>query len=170
MAVVFSTASRHQYNHPRENHGKPWATELLIKLRSDFNSGHSLPRMCIDFGRTADSILAKLCNLNLIREDRATGQYNYVDASLIGASNPQPQQEPTMNKIADDAPTIENKTFIRGVDAALMSDAQIFSLMAKLELEAVQLRTIRTRSTKLDAAIKQLEDDVVALAAYVDAR
>lgn len=65
---------------------------------------------------------------------------------------------------------IETKVLIAGIDAATMSDTDIFSKISKLEGEISKLTAIKAKSVKLAAAIAAIEDDVQKLVAYVDGR
>ena len=65
---------------------------------------------------------------------------------------------------------IETKVLIAGIDAATMSDMDIFSKISKLEGEISKLTTIKAKSAKLAAAVSAIEDDVQKLVAYVDGR
>ncbi len=83
---------------------------------------------------------------------------------VLGDHQTQPNPKETTVK------NIETKTFIRGVEASSMSDAEIFKQIGKLELEAKQLETIQNKPHKLLSAIADLNKDIAALVAYVDGR
>lgn len=68
------------------------------------------------------------------------------------------------------AANIETKTFINGIDAAQLTDDQIFQRIANIEKKIDALTAIRAKSTKIQAAIASLEADVQSLVAFVDAR
>lgn len=162
----------------RDNHGKPWTSTMERTLIDLFIQGTPMKEIAETLGRKGDSILTRLRHLNLVEGDSYTWEYHITPrgqqlvnktAHLVdpSADIPQAPKEPTMN---DTTKTIETKTFILGADAAQMSDAQIFSLIAKKEQEIEKLRSIKVASSKLAAAISALQDDVQHLAEFVDAR
>lgn len=79
--------------------------------------------------------------------------------------NPTPKKE----KI-DMTKLIENKTFVKGADAAKMSDEEIFTAIAEVEAEVNKLSEVKTQSKKLQSRIDQLKDQAAKLAEYVDNR
>ena len=66
--------------------------------------------------------------------------------------------------------TIETKTFIEGIDAANLSDEQVFKKIASLENSIKVWSAIENKPKKLDALIEQTKADIKALVAYVDGR
>lgn len=156
----------------RARHGRPWTVEEYGLLRKSFMQGHSLQQMCELLQRPADGTLNKLRHLRLIEFDGLRGcDYYYValpinhPARLAPSTTELKKEEPTMNKNL-----IETKTFVNGVDATGMSDAEIFSLIAKTEAEIAKLEAIKTPSKKLAEAIGKLKTGVAELAEYVDDR
>lgn len=65
---------------------------------------------------------------------------------------------------------IENKTFVKGEDAAKMSDEDIFTAIAEVEAEVKKLSEVKTQSKKLQDRIAKLQEQATALATYVDNR
>lgn len=160
----------------RENHGKPWTADMERTLIDLFVQGTPLKEIAEAMGRKGDSITVRLCHLCLISGDSMTGHYHITPRGqqLIDRNSTfihRPTKETTMNDIQTaNTKTIETKTFILGADAAQMSDAQIFSLIAKKETEIEKLRSIKVKSLKLTAAIEALQADVESLAEFVDTR
>lgn len=110
----------------------------------------------VDFGGASLSDLHMASSANLLSGDFVM----YGNANTISFN----QEKPVTH------PNIETKTFINGRDAAALSDAEIFTQIAKLEDEARTLSEIQTPSEKLKARVTQLQADAVALAKYVDER
>lgn len=154
----------------RERHGLIWTVEELAALKQLYLGGMSLEDMAVKLKRPADGVLIKLRDQDLIK-------FNGIhDVCLVdsrdGPSESSSQamtsvQETTMS---DATKTIEVQTLIQGQDAAKMSDEQVFSLIAKMEAKIEALQKIKTKSTKLAAAIEKMQADVQALAEYVDNR
>lgn len=65
---------------------------------------------------------------------------------------------------------IEHKTFILGIDAANMSDAEIFGVIAGKESELKELDKIANKPEKLKTVMAELQTGIEALVAYVDGR
>lgn len=68
------------------------------------------------------------------------------------------------------AANIEVKTFVKGTDAANMSDDQIFSVILSIEQEIVALEKIQNKPETLKNKIKAMFIDIDALVKYVDSR
>lgn len=68
------------------------------------------------------------------------------------------------------AANIEVKTFVKGTDAANMSDDQIFSVILSIEQEIVALEKIQSKPETLKNKIKSMLIDIDALVKYVDTR
>ena len=149
----------------RTNHGARWTADDFTELhRLWHETDVPFEGICSNMGRSYSSIIAKLSERGYVRYDPATGAYFY-NAAARGVTNPHPAtKEEAMTT------NIETKTFIAGVDAANMDDAQVFRHIAKVEQEIDKLRAIRAGSTKLQAAIAKLEGDVADLVRYVDNR
>ena len=65
---------------------------------------------------------------------------------------------------------IEVKTFINEIDAATLTDEQIFSKIAELEGVLKSYATIGNKPKKLVAAMLNVERNIQELVAYVDGR
>lgn len=68
------------------------------------------------------------------------------------------------------AANIEVKTFVKGTDAANLSDDQIFSVILSIEQEIEGLEKIQNKPETLKDKIKAMMIDVDALVKYVDNR
>lgn len=146
------------------NSGKRWDSEELAALRYNYNLGLDLTEICTRHKRPKSGVLNKLCELRLLRYDSST--YNYI---VVSKPKNQSQTETEKETIMSNA-NIENKVFIQGKDATEMTDAQIFSLIAKLEGEQDKLSQIKNKPKKLVAAIHALTLDIEMLVEYVDGR
>ena len=74
------------------------------------------------------------------------------------------------NETMNNTPTIETRVFILGNSAADMTDEQIFNHIARIEGEIKKLKEINSRPKKLEAKLAKMEEDIAALAKYVDER
>lgn len=148
------------------NSGKKWSSEELASLRHNYNLGLDLAEICTRHKRPKSGVLNKLCELRLLRYNSAN--YRYVVVSK--PKNVNQNETKTEKEIIMSNANIETKVFIQGKDASEMTDAQIFSLIAKLESEQDKLSQIKNKPKKLVAAIEALAIDIEKLVEYVDAR
>lgn len=168
MKVIYQTDLRHDPQpQGRPNHGARWTPEDYEKLRRLwFDTKEPFSNVCNAMGRSWSAVIAKLSEQGWVKYDDSLSGYTYCrnNATEVNEFESATTKENTMTA------NIETKTFIAGIDASTMDDTQVFQHIAKLEREIDKLVGIRTKSTKLAAAIKALEKDVADLAAYVDAR
>ena len=146
------------------NSGKRWDSEELAALRYNYNLGLDLTEICTRHKRPKSGVLNKLCELRILRYSSAN--YSYI----VVAKPKNDSQTETEKEIIMSNANIENKVFIQGKDATEMTDAQIFSLIAKLESEQDKLSQIKNKPKKLVAAIHALTLDIEMLVEYVDGR
>lgn len=147
-----------------ENSGKRWEVEELASLRHNYNLGLDLTEICTRHKRPKSGVLNKLCELRILR-------YSSADYSYIVVAKPKNVNKvETEKEIIMSNANIETKVFIQGKDATEMTDAQIFSLIAKLEGEQDKLSQIKNKPKKLVAAIHALTLDIEMLVEYVDGR
>lgn len=147
-----------------ENSGKRWEAEELFALVENYNLGLSLHDICVRHKRPKSGVLNKLCELRILRYIPAN--YSYIVVAKPKNVNKVETEKETIMSNAN----IENKVFIQGKDATEMTDAQIFSLIAKLESEQDKLSQIKNKPKKLVAAIHALTLDIEMLVEYVDGR
>ena len=147
-----------------ENSGKKWEVEELAALRENYNLGLSLHDICVRHKRPKSGVLNKLCELRILRYSSASNSY------IVVAKPKNVNKVETEKEIIMSNANIENKVFIQGKDATEMTDAQIFSLIAKLEGEQDKLSQIKNKPKKLVAAIHALTLDIEMLVEYVDGR
>lgn len=163
---VFCTSFTYRDHSRRANHGCIWTHEHLSRLEELFHQGASLQEMCEDLQRPADGTLNKLLQKKLVRRDLISNVY-YRVRRRPQALPPQAPEDITMTQAA---PVIETKTFIEGIDAANLSDEQIFKKIASLEISIKTWGAIENKPKKLDAMIEQTKADITALVSYVDGR
>lgn len=145
--------------------GHAWSVNEQDQLRTEFLSETPLRTICVNHHRTPGSILAAMKALGLIRQAEDWTYYYAVTTST--------KETTTMNaKVESEVAVavIESKTFIKGRDAAEMSDKEIFRVIASLEAEKGNLGLIKAKSKKIAAAMKSLQDDIDKLVEFVDNR
>jgi hypothetical protein len=181
MSRLFDTSFARRDHDQRENHGRFWDERQYTKLRQMFLDGHELPVLAKAMGRSGDSIVSNLTQrLGLIRcATEGSLLYEWTDKALRllheqtpteTQPNPQPEIIDMSNTNTNTSPTIETKTFIGGVDAAKLSDSDIFSRIADLEVEIKKWSAIEQRPKKLNDHIDKMRSDVKALGEFVDSR
>ena len=121
------------------NSGKRWDSEELTALRYNYNLGLDLTEICTRHKRPKSGVLNKLCELRILRYSSAN--YSYI----VVAKPKNVNKVETENEVIMSNANIENKVFIQGKDATEMTDAQIFSLIAKLESEQDKLSQIKNK-------------------------
>jgi len=146
------------------NSGKKWNSEELASLRYNYHLGLDLTEICVRHKRPKSGVLNKLCELRILRYIPAN--YSYI----VVAKPKNVNKVETEKEILMSNANIENKVFIQGKDATEMTDAQIFSLIAKLESEQDKLSQIKNKPKKLVAVIHALTLDIEMLVEYVDGR
>lgn len=178
--VIFNTESTALRDLPEYpvNHGKLWTRSDIDSLRGLADYGVDLHTLCIRFGRTKDSVVAKLVALGSIVEDAGTGQYFYARPSPLLSGKLQEALKAHQESSDTDSqpteaiqmPNIETKTFIGGQDATTMSDMDIFKKIANLEMYIESLDKIKNKPQKLLAVIEATQADIDELVEYVDSR
>lgn len=184
----FDDSYRLRDNEVRARHGLIWNDTELIALGKLYTSGASLEEMCNTLARGADGTLSKLVCIKCILPNRNGPSYStsYMENPQVPrarpeivtvsapsariSTQPQPQPQPQPETITMSTPNIETKTFIAGVDAANMSDEEIFSRILKIENQIKGYDVIANKPKKLQAVMQKLTEDVGALVAFVDAR
>jgi hypothetical protein len=174
MPIFDTSFIKREKNLQPSNHGALWTPQQEHKLKSLFEMGRDLEGLCEAMGRTTDSLTCRLGKMGLITYDNTTNKYHY--AHIINAhrlTQPTPvsatQTQPT-KEIIMSAANIETKTFIGGVEASQLSDAQIFNQIHKLEVEVGRWEGIQNRPKKLDKLIAGIQKDIADLVKYVDGR
>jgi hypothetical protein len=178
----FDSSYRSRDNEVRARHGQIWNGSELVLLDRLYSEDATLEEMCKALERGADGTIAKLKQLGLIVVETSPSPRNnwspgYFESSRHHRARPgvtrdeikafiTPQPETTTMS----APNIETKTFIAGVDAANMSDEEIFARILKIENQIKGYDVISNKPKKLQAAMQKLGEDVGALVAFVDAR
>jgi hypothetical protein len=150
----------------RARHGETWTKDEVAKLLDLWdNTTLDLLEICDLMERPVAGVVPKLVMNNRIWDDIHT-RGHYWHNPRGQQTNQTTDQEQDMSN----TPVIETKTFIAGVDAATMSDAQIFRKIASIEQDIDKLLQIKRKPQKLIDAIETMRKDVVALCEYVDSR
>jgi hypothetical protein len=156
-------------------YGLPWSSSEFETLELLWGTkGYALDAISTKMQRPIAGILAKLRDLGFVVRDTVDCcHYCFYDTStnccvknlsLAAPKTTQPTQETTIMA------NIEIKTFIDNQDASRLSDDEIFSKIAALELQINQLSAISRKPKKLDEKIQKLQQDIEALVEYVDNR
>lgn len=149
------------------NKGKLWTYGDLDELSKAYHNGLSFAEICKELGRPPAGVLHKLCDLGILGVE--PGTYRKYVRKPPKNVNKQAEIQ-TEKEIIMSTENIETKVFIQGKDASEMTDAQIFSLIAKLEAEQDKLSQIKNKPKKLVLAVEKLGQDIQRLVEYVDAR
>lgn len=142
-----------------ENHGRTWTVQLLTELRNDYIKGCMLHELCVKYGRTVDSVVAKLSTMELITFDPITGSYMRSDhVQLIEPKqSPQPKKaEPMTNNTTP----LQNLTLLFGNDIKKCSESDLLNVIVKCQNEINSFANIprnkwtEKRAVELKAAIE----------------
>lgn len=176
--------------------GKAWTKETRAQLVEHFIEGYAIHEIAEILGRTQYAIALQLADMKLIIREYKDNRNRWVlkpaekvlaianaylteqglaewdtihpNACCDLLTKTQPEiKEQTMNA---NAPTIETKTFIAGVEAKDLSDDDIFKKIAQLEQLAESLSKIQNKPKKLAAKIDGIHADIKKLVEYVDGR
>lgn len=145
--------------------GHTWSEVETTLLCHEYMESVPLQNICLGHKRSKTAILAKMAKLKLIISNTDSNYQTTYVRRILPIQNHNPTEKTTMT-----TKNIETKVLIAGIDAATMSDTDIFSKISKLEGEISKLTAIKAKSVKLAAAISAIEDDVQKLVAYVDGR
>lgn len=80
------------------------------------------------------------------------------------------KEKETMTITANPTVAIETKTIIFGQDAATMSEQQLIDAIKRVEGDIAKLKEVKTKSKKIAANITELEANLAAIVAVLDAR
>lgn len=142
------------------NHGLTWLTTGKNALAEDFRALHNLRSLCIKYGRTPDSIVAKLRDMNLLKYNVEDSTYRY---------NTLEQQAPTQPEIKlenDMTQPLQTLTLIFGNDIKKCSPEDLISVITKCQNELTSLTNIPRnkwtdkRGDELKAAIAAAVDEL----------
>lgn len=177
--IKYDTSFVRRDKETRARHGKPWTPEDRANLERLFKQAVPLKDICEELQRPADGTMNKLVQWRMvIRDTVGVYQYTYFVSDqyfkahqLLNPYYPKTQPQPeTKEANMSNAPVIENKTFIAGVDATTMSDEDIFKKIYELENAVSKWDAMKTKPEKLKKKIAATQDDIAKLAAYVDSR
>lgn len=152
-----------------ENHGRVWTPQLLTELRNDYIKGCMLHELCTKYGRTVDSVVAKLSTMELITFDPITGDYMRSDhIQLIEPEqSPRPKKEEAMS---NNTTPLQHLTLIFGNDIKKCSEADLINVIIKCQNEINSFANIPRNKwtgkreldlrTAIDAAVTELNTRV----------
>lgn len=93
------------------NHGMVWTTTMKADLARDFCKLYNLRALCIRYGRTPDSIVAKLRDLNLLAYNVEDSTYRYnIPVKQQSDNQPETKLENDMTQ------PLNTITFLFGTD------------------------------------------------------
>jgi hypothetical protein len=174
------------------NHGFAWTPQEIRDLITRFYSGVRIGDLAVIHRRKRNAIALKLQGLGQIEYDGIQSRYRVKEhpmslvstSTAIGTMAVSTNSVPISNggtyvtnatintqgetKVADK--NIETKVFIKGVDAANLTDSQIFDRISNLEQQIANLNKIENKPKKLTTAIKDLQKDIRDMIDYVDSR
>ena len=146
------------------NHGKIWTTSMKTELARDFYKMHDLHALCTRHGRTPDSIIAKLRDLNLLRHNVEDNTYLYN----IPMTN-KPDNQPETQLENDMTQPLQNLTLIFGQDIKTMTEPQLITAITKCTAEINSFSVI-PRNKWTDKRTAELQDAISAAIAELDTR
>lgn len=115
-------------------------------------------------GELSDHVLRDL--------DEYLGTYRkYItDFMCITASQSQsePIKEETMNPTAELKPAFETKHFVFGTNIADMTEAQLIDAIKQVEGEIADLKAVKTKSSRIAAKVKELDDMLAKIVEALD--
>lgn len=111
--------------------------------------------------------------VELLRLLNATSQLAPpLQQMLVARQQPEPQKEepvnPTTNTAA--ATAFETRHFVYGTDVNQLGESQLIDAIKRLESEIADLKSVKTKSTKLAAKIKDLESMLAKVVEVLDAK
>lgn len=150
------------------NHGQIWTTPMKTELARDFYKMHDLHALCTRFGRTPDSIVAKLRDLNLLRYSVENSTYLY-NIPMTNKPDNQPDNQPETKLENDMTQPLNNITFLFGNDIKKCSESDLISVINKCQNEITSFSVI-PRNKWTDKRTAELHDAITAAIAELDTR
>ena len=177
------------------NHHKAWTPGDKVKLLALFHDGTPLRILCERLERTKQGILYGLRCAGLIHRGEDDRYYlgnwqhgiksperptvaDFAVTSTTVDTRPTPSNSGTtdMNTqvnipvLNDESFTVTTRTYIGDVNAASLTDHQIYSKIAEIEAHAATLKNIKNKPDSLKAYLLKLLAMALALGQYVDSR
>lgn len=162
-SVIMRELSRELPSEP-ENHGTTWTTAMKTDLARDFCKLYNLRALCIRYGRTPDSIVAKLRDLNLLTYSVEDSTYRYnIPVKQQPDNQPETQLENDMTQ------PLQNLTLIFGSDIKTMTEPQLIAAITKCTNEVNSFNTI-PRNKWTDKRTAELQAAIEAAVAELNTR
>lgn len=180
-------------------HGKLWSKEDYQDLLYLLDLSHDAKYIAKALGRSVKAIVLRCVQLGFLDEDPIRGQWRRTDKDpstcivsvgntvvRLHQSNVKPKGESPMNDTTAipsyatgcmAAPKIEVSLdnfgtvyTIRGKDASLLSDSEIFQVIYSIENQIASLECVQNKPKKLVEMVEALKEDINTLVSYVDGR
>lgn len=154
--------SRELPSQPR-NHGVIWSQKLKNELAEDFRSLHNLRILCIKYGRTPDSIVAKLRDMSLLEYYAEDSSYRY---NTLEKQTPTNQVNSTQEKTMSNNQPINTITYLFGNNIKECEVNDLIKAIQKCQSEiathnALPMNAYSTkRMEELSNAIKVAVDEL----------
>lgn len=196
LYITYGDAYTYRAGHKFEKSGlryKPFEDE---RIRSLFLQGFSALEIADQLQRTPIAICERMVNHGLLHRGPDGDYYRKLKApeSAPHTSNPCGEialhlqsaaghldrvannletimkENQTMSLTTNPNVAIETKTVIFGQDAASMSEQQLIDAIKRVEGDIAKLKEVKTSSKKIASNIKELEAQLDAIVAVLDAR
>lgn len=160
-SVIMRELSRELPSEP-ENHGMVWTTAMKTDLARDFCKLYNLRALCIRYGRTPDSIVAKLRDLNLLTYSVEDSTYRYnIPVKQQPDNQPETQLENDMTQ------PLNTVTFLFGTDIkecttdklikAIQTCQSEIATHKALPLNKFSVKRVEECKTAIEAAVAELD-------------
>ncbi len=153
----------------RARHGQLWHAEELDKLWELFFQGLNLQQTCEKMQRPAAGVLAKLAQLRILCYDTRTNSYSVTDRALrkLSPSQPTETKEHTMSN-PNHPIVITEQTLVNGLDIKLMSNSELYGLIAAQEAYIEKLSKLKAQPQRLKAEIAERQQAINDLVELID--
>ena len=170
----------------RRNHGRTWTPQNKELVERLWTQRVSVEEIAAQVGRSYSSVISKLTEARYLKYSRLLCRWFYKDDYSKFAEKNTEHVEDTACDVTCLSSTnspitllqeeitmpqpFETKIYIHGALASSMTDAEIFTYISALESEIDTLKAIRTKSTKVEATIEEIQSNVLKIAEYLDNR
>jgi hypothetical protein len=149
--------SRELPSQPR-NHGVIWSQHLKNELADDFRALHNLRSLCIKYGRTPDSIVAKLRDMNLLEYYAEDGAYRYKTLEKQTPTQPETKLEKDMTQ------PLQTLTLLFGTDIKECTPDKLIKVIQQCQAEFATHNALPINAY----STKRMDELKAAIAAAVD--
>lgn len=157
---------------------EPWTEQDKRNLQRLVKGRCSMPYMMTCLGRLEDAIQFQIdkgdFDTKSLKEQKqeiesnmnnAAEHFAKVEATLIETFIQNLKENIAMSK-----PIFENKSFVNGLDVNEMSEAQLIAAIKTVEGEIAELKTVKSKSTKIAAKIAEMQGALANIVAVLDAK